>query len=171
MCCAPNRVPRVRARGSPVSARAVPPRSDCPSFTGPVLPSLRSARKGRFQQDPRGRWLKAAILLLLSAAAGGGLVVWSRLGAEDAIPEGGTPGDGVTEVLAHRSDNLRDKFIEIPCSEDYDSHKRFEGNWTGLSEAEAVLRGQEQPGCCLGLGTKLGLQNSRVCSKLLVAVS
>lgn len=63
-------------------------------------------------------------------------MVWSRLGAEDAIPEGGAPGDGVTEVLAHRSDNLRDKFIEIPCSEDYDSHKRFEGNWTGLSEAD-----------------------------------
>ncbi|XP_068889085.1 2-oxoglutarate and iron-dependent oxygenase domain-containing protein 3 isoform X2 [Aphelocoma coerulescens] len=105
-----------------------------------------SARKGRFQQDPRGRWLKAAILLLLSAAAGGGLVVWSRLRAEGGIPEGGTPGDGVTEVLAHRSDNLRDKFVEIPCSEDYDRHKRFEGctpRKCGRGVTDAVITREE----------------------------
>lgn len=157
-----------RARGSPVSARSVPPAH------GAVLCSLRSARKGRSQQDPRARWLKAAILLLfLCAAAGGGLVVWSRVRTQDGIPEGGIPGDGipeggipadgVTEVLAHRSDTLQDKFVEVPCSEDYESHKRFAGTGAGL----AVLGGQQQ----LGPGTKLGLQNSRVCSKLLVTIS
>ncbi|CAI5766145.1 2-oxoglutarate and iron-dependent oxygenase domain-containing protein 3 [Podarcis lilfordi] len=35
--------------------------------------------------------------------------------------------DGVTEVLAHQGESLQYKFIEVPCSEDYDSHKRFEG--------------------------------------------
>nr|XP_021391497.1 2-oxoglutarate and iron-dependent oxygenase domain-containing protein 3 [Lonchura striata domestica] len=110
---------------------------------------LSSAKKGRVQQDPRGTWLKAAILLLLlllllSAA---GLVAWSRLRSRDGIPEGGIPAEGVpeggipaegvpeggipadevTEVLAHRSDHLQDKFVEVPCSEDYESHKRFAG--------------------------------------------
>ncbi|NWZ08919.1 OGFD3 protein, partial [Agelaius phoeniceus] len=60
--------------------------------------------------------------------------------------------DEVTEVLAHRSDTLQDKFVEVPCSEDYESHRRFAGTWAGLG-------GQEQLGRCPG--TKLGLQNSR----------
>ncbi|KAM4890148.1 2-oxoglutarate and iron-dependent oxygenase domain-containing protein 3 [Sylvia borin] len=102
-----------------------------------------SARKGRSQQDPRGRWLKAGILLLLfSALAGGGLVVWSRVRSRDGIPEA----DGVTEVLAHRSDNLRDKFIEIPCSEDYDRHKRFAGctpRKCGRGVTDAVITREE----------------------------
>ncbi|XP_014740514.1 PREDICTED: 2-oxoglutarate and iron-dependent oxygenase domain-containing protein 3 [Sturnus vulgaris] len=149
-----TRAPRVR--GSPVSARAVPARSHRPSLTGPALCSFLSARKGRVQQDPRGRWLKAAILLLLSAAAGGGLLVWSRLRTQDGIPEGGipengvpegtVPEDGVTEVLAHRSDNLRDKFVEIPCSEDYDSHKRFAGctpRKCGRGVTDAVITREE----------------------------
>uniref|UniRef100_A0A8B9MQ60 Uncharacterized protein n=1 Tax=Accipiter nisus TaxID=211598 RepID=A0A8B9MQ60_9AVES len=74
----------------------------------------RRAKKSRGQQEPRWRWLKAAVLL--SSAAAGGLLSWSYLRAED----------GVTEVLARHSENLQDKFVEIPCSEDYDSHKRFE---------------------------------------------
>ncbi|XP_072737591.1 2-oxoglutarate and iron-dependent oxygenase domain-containing protein 3 isoform X1 [Ciconia boyciana] len=73
-----------------------------------------SAKKSRGQQESRWPWLKAAFLL--SSAAVGGLLSWSYLSAED----------GVTEVLAHHSESLQDKFIEIPCSEDYDSHKRFE---------------------------------------------
>ncbi|XP_036250319.1 2-oxoglutarate and iron-dependent oxygenase domain-containing protein 3 isoform X1 [Molothrus aeneus] len=126
-----------------------------------------SARKGRLQQDPRPRWLKAAILLLLlSAAAGGGLVVWSRLSTQDGIaqggipadeipgdgipaegvPEGGIPADGVTEVLAHRSDTLQDKFVEVPCSEDYESHKRFAGctpRKCGRGVTDAVITREE----------------------------
>ncbi|KAM7089188.1 2-oxoglutarate and iron-dependent oxygenase domain-containing protein 3 isoform 3-T3 [Ciconia maguari] len=73
-----------------------------------------SAKKSRGQQESRWPWLKA--VFLLSFAAVGGLLSWSYLSAED----------GVTEVLAHHSESLQDKFIEIPCSEDYDSHKRFE---------------------------------------------
>ncbi|XP_068065471.1 2-oxoglutarate and iron-dependent oxygenase domain-containing protein 3 isoform X1 [Anomalospiza imberbis] len=115
-----------------------------------------SARKGRFQQDPRGRWLKAAILLLLSAAAGGGLVVWSRLRSQDGIPgggipaervtEGGIPAEEVTEVLAHRSDHLQDRFVEVPCSEDYGSHRRFAGctpRKCGRGVTDAVITREE----------------------------
>ncbi|NXD62368.1 OGFD3 protein, partial [Eolophus roseicapillus] len=54
--------------------------------------------------------------------------------------------DGVTEVLAHRRENLQDKFIEIPCSEDYDSHKRFEGctpRKCGRGVTDAVITREE----------------------------
>ncbi|XP_030143247.4 2-oxoglutarate and iron-dependent oxygenase domain-containing protein 3 isoform X2 [Taeniopygia guttata] len=108
---------------------------------------LSSARKGRVQQDARGRWLKAAILLLLlSAVAGVGLVVWSRLRSQDGIPEGGMPADGVTEVLAHRSDHLQDKFVQVPCSEDYESHQRFAGctpRKCGRGVTDAVITREE----------------------------
>uniref|UniRef100_A0A8C3Y8V8 2-oxoglutarate and iron dependent oxygenase domain containing 3 n=2 Tax=Catharus TaxID=9184 RepID=A0A8C3Y8V8_CATUS len=138
--------PGPRGPGAPRyrSGRAFPALT---SLTGPVLCSLRSARKGRVPQDPRGRWLKAAILLLLLfAAAGGGFVIWSRLPTQDGIPEGAIPEDGVTEVLAHHNDNLRDKFVEIPCSEDYDSHKRFAGctpRKCGRGVTDAVITREE----------------------------
>ncbi|XP_049668670.1 2-oxoglutarate and iron-dependent oxygenase domain-containing protein 3 isoform X3 [Accipiter gentilis] len=93
-----------------------------------------SAKKSRGQQEPRWRWLKAAVLL--SSAAAGGLLSWSYLRAED----------GVTEVLARHSENLQDKFVEIPCSEDYDSHKRFEGctpRKCGRGVTDAVITREE----------------------------
>ncbi|XP_064531777.1 2-oxoglutarate and iron-dependent oxygenase domain-containing protein 3 isoform X2 [Pseudopipra pipra] len=105
-----------------------------------------SARKGRSRQDPRGWRAKAAILLLLFTAAGGGLLLWSRLLAQDGISGDGTLQDGVTEVLAHRSDSLRDKFVEIPCSEDYDSHRRFEGctpRRCGRGVSDAIITREE----------------------------
>lgn len=108
----------------PGGAEAEAARERCRPFAyvGLWLCSLPSAKKGRGQQESRWRWLKAAFLL--SSAAAGGLLLWSSLSAEE----------GVTEVLAHRGESLQDKFVEVPCSEDYDSHKRFEGIWTGLSE-------------------------------------
>uniref|UniRef100_A0A2K6KDK6 2-oxoglutarate and iron-dependent oxygenase domain-containing protein 3 n=2 Tax=Rhinopithecus bieti TaxID=61621 RepID=A0A2K6KDK6_RHIBE len=60
-------------------------------------------------------WLRTAGLgagLVLTA-----LLLWSSLGAED----------GVAEVLARRGEVVAGRFIEVPCSEDYDSHRRFEG--------------------------------------------
>ncbi|XP_039246234.1 2-oxoglutarate and iron-dependent oxygenase domain-containing protein 3 isoform X2 [Pipra filicauda] len=105
-----------------------------------------SARKGRSRQDPRGWRAKAAILLLLFTAAVGGLVLWSRLLAQDGISGDGILQDGVTEVLAHRSDSLRDKFVEIPCSEDYDSHRRFEGctpRRCGRGVSDAIITREE----------------------------
>ncbi|XP_032562629.1 2-oxoglutarate and iron-dependent oxygenase domain-containing protein 3 [Chiroxiphia lanceolata] len=105
-----------------------------------------SARKGRSRQDPRGWRAKAAILLLLLTAAVGGLVLWSCLLARDGISGDGILQDGVTEVLAHRSDSLRDKFVEIPCSEDYDSHRRFEGctpRRCGRGVSDAIITREE----------------------------
>ncbi|XP_051653512.1 2-oxoglutarate and iron-dependent oxygenase domain-containing protein 3 [Manacus candei] len=105
-----------------------------------------SARKGRSRQDPRGWRAKAAILLLLFTAAVGGLVLWSRLLAQGGISGDGILQDGVTEVLAHRSDSLRDKFVEIPCSEDYDSHRRFEGctpRRCGRGVSDAIITREE----------------------------
>ncbi|XP_018881941.1 2-oxoglutarate and iron-dependent oxygenase domain-containing protein 3 isoform X2 [Gorilla gorilla gorilla] len=60
-------------------------------------------------------WLRTAGLvagLVLTA-----LLLWSSLGADD----------GVAEVLARRGEVVAGRFIEVPCSEDYDSHRRFEG--------------------------------------------
>ncbi|KAM6377263.1 2-oxoglutarate and iron-dependent oxygenase domain-containing protein 3, partial [Pluvialis apricaria] len=104
---------------SPVSGgaetEAARERCKCFVYAGLSLCSLLSARKGRGLQESRWRWLKAA--LLLSSAAVGGLPLRSSLSAEE----------GVTEVLAHRGESLQHKFVEVPWSEDYDSHKRFEG--------------------------------------------
>ncbi|XP_060127807.1 2-oxoglutarate and iron-dependent oxygenase domain-containing protein 3 isoform X2 [Zootoca vivipara] len=76
---------------------------------------LSSGMKGSVQKDSRRKWLKVAFLL--SSAMLGYLLSGSYLLGED----------GVTEVLAHQGESLQYKFIEVPCSEDYDSHKRFEG--------------------------------------------
>ncbi|NXC13112.1 OGFD3 protein, partial [Corythaeola cristata] len=54
--------------------------------------------------------------------------------------------EGVTEVLAYHTETLRDKFMEIPCSEDYDSHKRFEGctpRKCGRGVTDAVITREE----------------------------
>ncbi|KAH0629543.1 hypothetical protein JD844_011684 [Phrynosoma platyrhinos] len=74
-----------------------------------------SGVKGTAPKDSRRKWLKVAFLL--SSAMLGYLLSGSYFLSED----------GVTEVLAHHGESLPDRFIEIPCSEDYDSHKRFEG--------------------------------------------
>uniref|UniRef100_A0A8D0FPG6 2-oxoglutarate and iron dependent oxygenase domain containing 3 n=1 Tax=Strix occidentalis caurina TaxID=311401 RepID=A0A8D0FPG6_STROC len=91
-------------------------------------PDRGGRRHSRYPQETRWRWLKVAFLL--SSVAVGSLLSWSYLSAED----------GVTEVLARHSENLQDKFIEIPCSEDYDSHKRFEekGNGAGAGSGAQV---------------------------------
>uniref|UniRef100_A0A8C6YHR3 Uncharacterized protein n=1 Tax=Naja naja TaxID=35670 RepID=A0A8C6YHR3_NAJNA len=73
-----------------------------------------SGVKENVQKDSRRKWLTAAFLL--SSAMLGYLLSRSYLFSED----------GVTEVLAHHGENIPNKFIEVPCSEDYDSHKRFE---------------------------------------------
>lgn len=77
-------------------------------------PRLSSAGKGSVQKDSRQKWLKVAFFL--SSAMLAYLLSGRYLFGED----------GVTEVLAHHGEHLQDKFIEVPCSEDYDSHKRFE---------------------------------------------
>ena len=57
------------------------------------------------------------VAVLGSCTALAACLFWGSLGGDD----------GITEVLAHRSEILPGRFIEVPCSEDYDSHRRFEG--------------------------------------------
>ncbi|XP_068007515.1 2-oxoglutarate and iron-dependent oxygenase domain-containing protein 3 isoform X2 [Melanerpes formicivorus] len=96
-----------------------------------------SAKKSKTQRESQWRWLKAVFtVFVLSSLAIGGLLSWSYLSAED----------GVTEVLAHHSENLQNKFIEIPCSEDYDNQKRFEGctpRKCGRGVTDAVITKEE----------------------------
>lgn len=75
-----------------------------------------STKKDRVPRETQKEtWLRVTGLgagLVLAA-----LLLWSSLGTED----------GVTEVLARRGEVLAGKFIEVPCSEDYAGHRRFEG--------------------------------------------
>ena len=66
-------------------------------------------------RDVRKKWLRVAVLGSCTALAA--CLFWGSLGGDE----------GITEVLAHRSEILPGRFIEVPCSEDYDSHRRFEG--------------------------------------------
>lgn len=81
-----------------------------------VMFSVPSTKKDRAPREmPRDVWLRITGLgagLVLAA-----LLLWSSLGAEDAV----------AEVLAHRGEVLAGRFVEVPCSEDYDGHRRFEG--------------------------------------------
>ncbi|XP_070790694.1 2-oxoglutarate and iron-dependent oxygenase domain-containing protein 3 isoform X2 [Pituophis catenifer annectens] len=93
-----------------------------------------SGVKDNIQKDSRRKWLTAAFLL--SSAMLGYLLSRSYLFSED----------GVTEVLAHHGDSIPDKFIEVPCSEDYDSHKRFEGctpRKCGRGITDAIINREE----------------------------
>ncbi|XP_015269827.1 PREDICTED: 2-oxoglutarate and iron-dependent oxygenase domain-containing protein 3 [Gekko japonicus] len=76
---------------------------------------LSSVIKGNSQKVSHQKWLKVAFLL--SSVVLGCLLSGSYFFSEE----------GVTEVLGHYGEIIEDRFIEVPCSEDYDSHKRFEG--------------------------------------------
>uniref|UniRef100_A0A8V1AGA3 2-oxoglutarate and iron dependent oxygenase domain containing 3 n=1 Tax=Gallus gallus TaxID=9031 RepID=A0A8V1AGA3_CHICK len=77
-----------------------------------------SARRNAGPLEARGGRLWAACFVSAAlVAAAGGLLAWSSRSAED----------GVAEVLARRGETLLDKFVEVPCSGDYDGYRRFEG--------------------------------------------
>ncbi|XP_025976345.2 2-oxoglutarate and iron-dependent oxygenase domain-containing protein 3 isoform X2 [Dromaius novaehollandiae] len=93
-----------------------------------------SGRRSRARPEPRWRRLTAAFLLC--SVVLGGLLAWSCLSAEE----------GVAEVLAGRGEHLQDRFVEVPCSEDYDSHKRYEGctpRKCGRGVTDAVISREE----------------------------
>ncbi|XP_054312237.1 2-oxoglutarate and iron-dependent oxygenase domain-containing protein 3 isoform X2 [Pongo pygmaeus] len=82
-----------------------------------------STKKDRAPREVQRLWQRP---WLRTAGLGAGLVLtalllWSSLGADD----------GVAEVLARRGEVVAGRFIEVPCSEDYDSHRRFEGVLAG----------------------------------------
>ncbi|XP_008050307.1 2-oxoglutarate and iron-dependent oxygenase domain-containing protein 3 [Carlito syrichta] len=74
-----------------------------------------STKKDQAPREAQRTWLRTAGLgasLMLAT-----FLLWNSLRVDD----------GVAEVLAHRSEVLVGRFIEVPCSEDYNSHRRFEG--------------------------------------------
>nr|XP_051694762.1 2-oxoglutarate and iron-dependent oxygenase domain-containing protein 3 isoform X7 [Oryctolagus cuniculus] len=73
-----------------------------------------STKKDRALREVPGACLRTAGLGAGLALAA--LLLWSSLGTDD----------GVTEVLARRGELVAGRFVEVPCSEDYDGHRRFE---------------------------------------------
>uniref|UniRef100_A0A8C3WDI9 2-oxoglutarate and iron dependent oxygenase domain containing 3 n=1 Tax=Catagonus wagneri TaxID=51154 RepID=A0A8C3WDI9_9CETA len=94
-----------------------------------------SSKGGRAPRDVRKKWLRVVVLGACTAL--GGLLLRGHLGVDE---------DGVTEVLASRSEVLPGRFVEVPCSEDYDSHRRFEGctpRKCGRGVSDAVISRDE----------------------------
>ncbi|XP_002748895.1 2-oxoglutarate and iron-dependent oxygenase domain-containing protein 3 [Callithrix jacchus] len=97
-----------------------------------------STKKDRAPRETQRLWQRSWLRI---AGLGAGLVLtafllWSSLGADD----------GVAEVLARRGEVLVGRFIEVPCSEDYDSHRRFEGctpRKCGRGVTDAIITREE----------------------------
>ncbi|XP_040845221.1 2-oxoglutarate and iron-dependent oxygenase domain-containing protein 3 isoform X2 [Ochotona curzoniae] len=88
-----------------------------------------SSRKDRAPQKGSRVWLQAAGLAAIVAVAT--LLLWSSLGADD----------GISGVLARRGEVVARRFIEVPCSEDYDGHQRFEGPGAHTSQEAPDVTG------------------------------
>ncbi|ERE68859.1 putative PKHD domain-containing transmembrane protein [Cricetulus griseus] len=97
--------------------------------------SILSTKKDRLPREAQRTWLR-------TVALGVGLalitfLLWSSLGIDD----------DVAEVLARRGEVLEGRFIEVPCSEDYDGHRRFEGfgssKWYRIAEKGLSLGGSD----------------------------
>ncbi|XP_049632671.1 2-oxoglutarate and iron-dependent oxygenase domain-containing protein 3 [Suncus etruscus] len=101
-------------------------------------------RRGRSQAGNKGgwtprqlrkKWLSVAVVLGTCVGLAGFLLQGQQGGEE-----------GITEVLAGRSEVLSGKFFIVPCSEDYDSHRRFEGcspRTCGRAVTDAVITREE----------------------------
>lgn len=74
-----------------------------------------STKKDRLPQEAQRTWLRIVALGVSLALVT--FLLWSSAGIDD----------DVAEVVAHRGEVLEGRFIEVPCSEDYDGHRRFEG--------------------------------------------
>ncbi|XP_031210816.1 2-oxoglutarate and iron-dependent oxygenase domain-containing protein 3 isoform X3 [Mastomys coucha] len=93
--------------------RGCPPPSSAQRFC-PAL-HLVTTKKDRLPREAQRAWLR-----IVALGVGLALVTflfWSNVGIDD----------DVAEVVARRGELLDGKFIEVPCSEDYDGHRRFEG--------------------------------------------
>ncbi|XP_034881605.1 2-oxoglutarate and iron-dependent oxygenase domain-containing protein 3 isoform X1 [Mirounga leonina] len=100
-----------------------------PEGSGPAERRRPSSNKSvRAPREVPRKWLRTAIPGACAVLAG--LLLWGSLRGDG----------GVTEVLAHRGEMLPGRFIEVPCSEDYDSHRRFEGAGLPVTEANILPR-------------------------------
>lgn len=80
-----------------------------------VIFSVFSTKKDRLPREAQRTWLR-----IVAFGVGLALVtclLWSSVGIDD----------DVAEVVARHGEVLEGRFIEVPCSEDYDGHRRFEG--------------------------------------------
>lgn len=92
-----------------------PPLPPSQVHVGDWLFSVLSMKSARAPGEVWSKWLRAAVLGTCATLAA--LLLWGSLGGDD----------GSTEVLAHRGEVLSGRFVEVPCSEDYNHHRRFEG--------------------------------------------
>ncbi|XP_030063989.1 2-oxoglutarate and iron-dependent oxygenase domain-containing protein 3 isoform X2 [Microcaecilia unicolor] len=77
-----------------------------------------SVKKSKVRLESQSLWPKTVLLLLLlTCMVLAGFLSWPYMGRED----------GVTQVLAHSHETVQERFFKVPCSEDYDNHKRFPG--------------------------------------------
>nr|XP_034360773.1 2-oxoglutarate and iron-dependent oxygenase domain-containing protein 3 isoform X2 [Arvicanthis niloticus] len=74
-----------------------------------------TSKKDQLPREAQRTWLRIVALGVGLALVP--FLLWSTVGIDD----------DVTEVVARRSEVLEGRFIEVPCSEDYDGHRRFEG--------------------------------------------
>lgn len=77
--------------------------------------SIFSTKKDRLPREAQTTWLRIVALGVGLALVT--FLLWSSVGMDD----------DVGEVVARRGEVLDGRFIEVPCSEDYDGHRRFEG--------------------------------------------
>lgn len=77
--------------------------------------SILSSKKDQLPREAQRTWLRIVALGVGLALVP--FLLWSTVGIDD----------DVTEVVARRGEVLEGRFIEVPCSEDYDGHRRFEG--------------------------------------------
>uniref|UniRef100_A0A8C2UE05 2-oxoglutarate and iron dependent oxygenase domain containing 3 n=1 Tax=Coturnix japonica TaxID=93934 RepID=A0A8C2UE05_COTJA len=116
-------------------ARAEPSRVERSILPSP-LTSASALRNADPQGERSGRLWAVCFVAAAVVALSGGLLAWSSRSAED----------GVAEVLARRGETLLDKFVEVPCSGDYDGYRRFEGctpRRCGRGVSDAVITREE----------------------------
>lgn len=97
-----------------------------------VLFSTLSTKKDRLPQEAQRTWLRIVALGVSLALVT--FLLWSSAGIDD----------DVAEVVAHRGEVLEGRFIEVPCSEDYDGHRRFEGMCHRLLKKRVTGKGLER---------------------------
>ncbi|XP_066237748.1 2-oxoglutarate and iron-dependent oxygenase domain-containing protein 3 [Saccopteryx leptura] len=132
-CHVSGRVSVTLSRAAVVRAPVAPAFDPAPWLAGPMAPQRRGAPKTPegsgvaecrrpssmkrtwTPQEMWRKWLRATVLGACAMLTV--FLLWCSLEHDD----------GVTEVLAYRSEVLPGRFIEVPCSEDYNNHRRFEG--------------------------------------------
>ena len=107
--------------------------------------SIFSTKKDRLPREAQRTWLRIVALGVGLALVA--FLLWSSVGMED----------DVGEVVARRGEVLDGRFIEVPCSEDYDGHRRFEGTCHRLLNKERLVRGWRDGSafkntCCISIG-------------------